>query len=432
MNQSIEILVCFINAVLMDCTLNLFFDSIAGHSCGKITRFIILSVLSIVHTVILCLYVNTILNLALFLLIAYAVSLLYNVKWYTRILLSFTVTALSITSELITNFIFITFFSISLETTVSGVFYILGLLLSKMILLFIIFLIRTNVKKALFANSSKRILPTLLIPLSSILMITLIYYCLIQIEVISSSLVFAVLICCTLNIVFNIIVFYFVEHIYNDAQKDIELGVAQGIIAKQSEQYNHLLESNLEIKAIRHDYNNITTGLISEIEKGNYDVALVELYKLKQSFKESALLSNNIGIVHMLVNQKTALAKESDITIDFEYHDLNKIVISDIDLAIILGNALDNAIEASALLPSGIERRIRLSVKVHNNIISVLIKNNVAQNVDVTNLRSTKASQSMHGFGVESMRQLVKKYRGELIFNCENRVFETCIVLTNL
>ena len=432
MNHLVEIAVSCINAILMVYVLNLFFSSIANRKYTRFIHFILLWLIIAIHTVILCTVMNKILNITLFVLLAYVASVLYNLKWYGRILFVLTITAISSIAELITNFLFISIYSVDFQTTMSGAFYILGILLSKTILLFIILFIRTKVKKALYANSPKKIITILLIPLSSIMMMLLVYYCLMQLESISDPLVWGVLICCSLYIAFNYIVFYFVERIYDDAQKDIELNVAQGIIAKQSEQYTQLLESNKEIKAIRHDYNNITTGLISEIEKGNYDVALDELYKLKRSFNESTLLSNNIGIVHLLVNQKKALASESDITIDFEYHDLCKIKISDIDLAIILGNALDNAIEASRLLPLGIERKIYLNIKMHNNNISVLIKNNVVENVDVNNLTTTKKSKSMHGFGIESMRQLVEKHRGELIFNCQNLVFETYIVLTNI
>ena len=432
MNHFVEIVVSCINAILMVYVLNLFFSSIANRKYSRSIHFIFLWLLIVIQAVILCAVTNKILNISLFMLVVYGLSVLYDLKWYGKLLFVLTITALTSIAELITNFLFISIYSVDFQTTMSGAFNILGILLSKTILLFIILFIRTNVKKALYANSPKKIITILLIPLSSIMMMLLVYYCLMQLELISDPLVWGVLICCSLYIAFNYIVFYFVERIYDDAQKDIELNVAQGIIAKQSEQYTQLLESNKEIKAIRHDYNNITTGLISEIEKGNYDVALDELYKLKRSFNESTLLSNNIGIVHLLVNQKKTLASESDITIDFEYHDLCKIKISDIDLAIILGNALDNAIEASRLLPLGIERKIYLNIKMHNNNISVLIKNNVVENVDVNNLTTTKKSKNMHGFGIESMRQLVEKYRGELIFNCQNLVFETYIVLTNI
>ncbi len=432
MNQYVEIVICSVNSVLMIYILNLFFSSISKPNYNWQIHVITLCVLSMLHIAILYKVTNTILNLCLFILITYAISFLYNLKWYAKILFVLTVTAISNIAELSTNFLFVLGFDIDFQETMSGIFLILGILLSKMILFLMILLIRTKVRRSLYANSPQKIMTILLIPLSSIMMILLVYYCLMQLEAISDPLAWGVLICCSLYIAFNYVVFYFVERIYDDAQKDIELSVARGIITKQSEQYTQLLESNREIRAIRHDYNNFTTGLISEIEKGNYDIALEELYKLKHSFNESTLLSNNIGIVHLIVDQKIALARESDITIDFEYHDLSKIKISDIDLAIILGNALDNAIEASRLLPLDIERKIYLNIKMHNSNISVLIKNNVVENVDVNNLVTTKKSKDLHGFGIESMRQLVEKYRGELIFNCQNLVFETYIVLTNI
>jgi hypothetical protein len=80
-------------------------------------------------------------------------------------------------------------------------------------------------------------------------------------ESIRNSLIRGVFICCSLYTVLKIIIFYFVENIYNDAHKDFKLDIAQEIIKKQAEKYRQLLESNREIMAIRHDYNNITTDL---------------------------------------------------------------------------------------------------------------------------------------------------------------------------
>jgi sensor histidine kinase regulating citrate/malate metabolism len=250
-------------------------------------------------------------------------------------------------------------------------------------------------------------------------------------ENISNSLIWGVFICCSLYTVLNIIIFYFVEHIYNDAHKDFKLDIAQEIIKKQAEQYRQLLESNREIMAIRHDYNIITTGFISEIKKGNYDIVLNELYQMKQSLHESAFLSSNLGIVQLIVNQKATFAKKSNITIDFESRDLCKIVIPDIDLSIILGNALDNAIEATQKITDPEEKHIDVKVSVHNSTIVAIIRNPVVEDIDTDLLETTKKDSEHHGIGILSMKEIASKYNGEILFTCQNNTFEVRIFLQN-
>lgn len=405
---------------------NLFFGTFAMPKYSKNIHIIISLIAICVYVVCLCIVSWAFLNFCVFVMLALVISMIYELKGYTRAVLMLAMIVLSYLSIIATlTDDPLPFFSLQLS-------YHLKPLLSNSILLLIILFIRICFKNYFFYETVRRPFALLLLPLSLIMMIQIMYFCLEQTALLNGSLVYSINICCYLYAILGITVYYYVEHICEESQKNIELNVAKGIIAKQSEQYAQLLKNNREIVKIRHDYNNFTIGLISEIENGNYDAALNELIKQKQIFNESAMLSNNVGIVHLIVEQKATIAKESNIVIDFTYHDLYKIEISDIDLAIILGNALDNAIDASRLLPPEQERKIYLSVKMRNNNIVVLIKNNVAENINVDDLSTTKKSKHLHGFGIESIRQLVEKYNGELVFNCQNQVFETHIMLSNI
>ena len=182
---------------------------------------------------------------------------------------------------------------------------------------------------------------------------------------------------------------------------------------------------------LRHDHNNFALGLISEIENGNYGSALNSLYKQVITIKESSDLAQNQGVIHLLIKQKTAKAAKTGIELEFIYHELQKIVISHIDLSIIVGNALDNAIEASQRLTNSQEKKVTVQIKVHNDNIVIIIKNNVVANVDTNNLHTTKREKGRHGFGIASIKQLVEKYEGDVVFTCENLIFETRIMLRN-
>jgi sensor histidine kinase regulating citrate/malate metabolism len=105
--------------------------------------------------------------------------------------------------------------------------------------------------------------------------------------------------------------------------------------------------------------------------------------------------------------------------------------ISSIDLSIIIGNALDNAIEAASKLKEDSEKEIFVLVKHHQNNIIIVIKNRFEGEVDANCLSTTKSDQLNHGFGIPEIKQLAAKYGGVVAISCEDRTFELRIVLRN-
>lgn len=61
----------------------------------------------------------------------------------------------------------------------------------------------------------------------------------------------------------------------------------------------------------------------------------------------------------------------------------------------------------------------------------IKIQNPVVENVEIRNnsISTTKEDKTLHGFGLYSLQQVVKKHNGELKLTCENNVFETSIEL---
>ena len=102
-----------------------------------------------------------------------------------------------------------------------------------------------------------------------------------------------------------------------------------------------------------------------------------------------------------------------------------------VDFAIILGNALDNAIEASAKIANSDDRIVSISISVKNKSLIISIINPVAHDVDINHLITTKQQSNLHGFGILSMKNVASKYHGEIAFQCENKMFTTHILLMN-
>ena len=96
-------------------------------------------------------------------------------------------------------------------------------------------------------------------------------------------------------------------------------------------------------------------------------------------------------------------------------------------MAILLGNALDNAIEA--VLGIAEEKKISVSVIKNGSLVTLSVKNPVKENFVATNLKTTKKDKAMHGFGIESMKKIAEKYKGEIITEAEDGIFKLTAVL---
>lgn len=426
-----DIILNTVNAVMMIYVFVFFFKSFCTYRISNLHRFIVVMLASVAMTLTLLFAENRLLRVPIIVLIALFVSLMFSSKWYNRFLLSLSSIAIPSIAEMLVSLSLSLLFSVSWQENGEGVLFIMGVFLSKIVAILLIIIIRSRINPKFSQKSIKETLIISLIPFSSLSVIILMSFYLESFITANDSFIMITLICSSVFTLLNMVVFSFVDHLYQDAEKDAQLLASKEIISQQELQYQQLIDSNREIMQLRHDHNNFALGLISEIENGNYGSALNSLYKQVITIKESSDLSQNQGVIHLLIKQKTAKAAKHGIEIEFIYHELQKIIISHIDLSIIVGNALDNAIEASQRLTNLQEKKVMVQIKVHNDNIIIIIKNNVVANVDINNLHTTKREKGKHGFGIASIKQLVEKYEGDVVFTCENLIFETRIMLRN-
>ena len=99
------------------------------------------------------------------------------------------------------------------------------------------------------------------------------------------------------------------------------------------------------------------------------------------------------------------------------------------EIIIILGNLLDNALEAVIKCSSG-SRKIELYIKQVNDLFIIKIKNTFinAPVMNGKNFLSGKIDKIKHGWGLENVRQIVEENKGELQFTCENGMFIVNII----
>lgn len=102
------------------------------------------------------------------------------------------------------------------------------------------------------------------------------------------------------------------------------------------------------------------------------------------------------------------------------------------DLCIILGNALDNAIEGCMRSIKAEERYIDLIVHLDRKNLIILVRNSFDGKILKTkngHLITTKNDNNNHGLGIDSIKRTTNKYHGTVIIDTENNCFKLKIVL---
>ena len=135
------------------------------------------------------------------------------------------------------------------------------------------------------------------------------------------------------------------------------------------------------------------------------------------------------SFLDFVINSKKLEMNKSEIDFELEV-DLYEIPLKDADLGVILGNLLDNAIEAAEKCELS-KRKIFLRICNPNEMFLLCLRNSSMQIPLVVDDRfvTTKEDKYAHGLGVESVKRIVDKYNGNINFQYDDEHFEVDILI---
>lgn len=197
-------------------------------------------------------------------------------------------------------------------------------------------------------------------------------------------------------------------------------------MAEQVKYYEQLSKSNDDLRKFRHDTNNIKIGLSAYLYNKDLDGATKYLNSLEIMITENpSIFHTGHKIIDSLLSDKLQKATASGIDISF-----NGLIPSDIitpvDLCIIFGNTIDNAIEACQKIDSTSIKKIIITAYQRQNYMFITISNPVVKDVIIksNSIPSSKKDNEVHGIGLYSVKQVLKKYNGHIVLNCNNNTFK--------
>lgn len=185
-----------------------------------------------------------------------------------------------------------------------------------------------------------------------------------------------------------------------------------------------------DIHRTRHDMKQAYEVIVTLLKDGKTDETISFIQKNIQPLADGeAVIDVGNDFVNAILNTKLSSAKQQGIKLLCSV-DKNALEFDEIDLCNLLGNMLDNAIEACLKCQEN-ARVIEITIKSLENQYFVEVANSVSCNVLETNsaLKTTKSDPANHGFGVHSIREITKKYNGDVQFFQQGNIFRCDVVL---
>ena len=168
------------------------------------------------------------------------------------------------------------------------------------------------------------------------------------------------------------------------------------------------------------------SGIYGYLENGEVGEGKKEIETLLQQMTaaEQKIFTAN-AVVNGILNLKLQKMEMAQIEYEFDIHIPEQLKIQGTDLGVLLGNLLDNAIEACQEFQG--EKKIRLLIEYQNSGVVIHCENPC--NEDTETLQTKKKDKINHGFGMGSIAQIVKKYDGFWEYQMKSGLFKVTVNL---
>lgn len=231
-------------------------------------------------------------------------------------------------------------------------------------------------------------------------------------------LLFIIFACIVISLFINVIAKQYFTSATQLMEKQVELQISH---------YDSLVKTESEISKFRHDYNNHLRSILSLIRMNECAQAEEYIEKLQKiKFKTDTVLfyTGNRLADAILSDKSSALGDNCRI----EYSGIIPSSIENVDLCVILTNALDNAVEACQKIQTHSVISVQASKQQGYFVLS--IKNPTSCTENYNYIPSfTKTDRGQHGIGLHNVESTVKKYDGQMKIKCENGFFEIMLTM---
>lgn len=221
----------------------------------------------------------------------------------------------------------------------------------------------------------------------------------------------------------NLFLWFIFSHRQNRRIEQFENDLLQKHYAEVDAMYR-------KMRGWRHDYHNHIQALKVCLAEQQYAQMSEYLNQMDTSLHtvDQVVKTGNL-MVDAILNSKISLLCERSIHLDVTAHVPEKMDIKGIDLCVLLGNLLDNALEACMTVNAPEERFVRIYIDVLKDQLYLCITNSMHGKARKKGAIFPSTKTGSHGFGLERIDRIVRQYRGYVNRQTEQGVFATEILL---
>ena len=255
----------------------------------------------------------------------------------------------------------------------------------------------------------------LLIPLLVIVMICLVIQLLLQVYYSSGNVGIFIALLLGILVLLMVIIFLYI-HAIKKYEKQWENELLLKMMKTQQSSFRKELESFDRLRKIEHDMKNYLLGIKYYMEKGKMDTGLEYLNEVLKRLSESSnhvLAADTMETLwESMIAMKFSEAGELGIIAKQDIQPGSYEMINPLDLCVVLGNLLDNAIEAE--IRNREKKEIEVVMRERHQVILIKVSNWLEEHQveEARALVSRKENPMMHGLGISNVMEIAKRYSG--------------------
>lgn len=184
-----------------------------------------------------------------------------------------------------------------------------------------------------------------------------------------------------------------------------------------------------KMRGWRHDYHNHIQALQASMALKKYEEVETYLRQLNDdlTYVDTTIKTGRV-MVDAILNGKINIAAQNKITVNAKAKIPENTPVSDVDLCVIIGNLLDNAVEENKKLPEE-DRFLRIYIGQKNTQLYLAFTNAAGKKQQRQGDLFPSSKGTEHGFGLGRVESIVKKYGGQFFADSEDGGFTAEILI---
>ncbi len=420
-----SILVYFLEALIS----YVFFSRVSKSKYNLWKCILIGSAIFFIGVIANILFQNSIfINTLTFSAISFLFSIIcFDIKIKKALFYSVLSSAFMCATELIAIFSISALFNIELTSYNDNIYILLADVLSSKFLYFITLLILSGIINK-NQKTSKIPLSFYLFPTAVLSSLVMFWYIMTTYQLSKNTMI--VMTCVSVFLFLSTILLFISYHYNAEKEQDLLLLRQESEKLNTDLKYFDILENqNKNLRAYAHDTKNHLSAIRNLNTNPEIEMHLSKMSKNLVDYSKVCHSGNHTFDV--VVDKYVTECNINGLNFEFDIKNNNLSMIEPYDTVTILGNLLDNALEAAK---TSAQKTVTIETDYRNNFSVIIISNSCDTNpilYDKTLPTTTKANKQFHGFGLKSVRNTLKKYNGDISFDYdeEEKVFVVTVMV---